>query len=145
MCWKTTIICCDITKNVRNIANLYRNIMKKCANTTKMFCDIRKKKVKYNKNNCFCMFLKCWDMRNQHFFPIKNHEKNMPAIQTCFMMLQMTEHNKNLSKIVSRGDPKSIKTRRINPGTFLVPLCASVTHLIAKCWRNVAQGPPNGS
>ena len=45
--------------------------------------------------------------------------------------------------MVCKGDPKSFKNRwKSSLGPSRVPLCASVTHLIAKWCQNGAQGPP---
>ena len=46
----------------------------------------------------------------------------MPAIQTWFVTLQMTQNIKKLSKIVSKGGPKNHqKSLKIHPGTFQGP------------------------
>ena len=70
----------------------------------------------------------------------------MPAIQTCVLVIQMTEHINKLSKMVSKGRPKIHKKSQksiLEPSR--VPLSASVTHSIAKWSKNCGQGPPNGT
>ena len=43
----------------------------------------------------------------------------MPAIQTCFLTLKITENIKKWSKMVSKGKPKvHRKSLKIHPGTF---------------------------
>ena len=53
------------------------------------------------------------------WFSFQKSTKRMPTIQTCFWMLQMTEHIKKWSKMVSEGRHKIVqKSSKIHPGTF---------------------------
>ena len=65
----------------------------------------------------------------------------MHAIQTCCLMLQMTENMEKWSKIVSEGGPKiHQKSWKVNTGTFQGSSECIFTRLDH---QNGSQGPPN--
>jgi hypothetical protein len=76
-------------------------------------------------------------------FSMQTALKIMPAIQTCFLMPQITEYIEKLPKIVSgerlNMDQKSMK---IHYGTLQEPPESPVLHLVTK---NVPQWPPRTS
>ena len=62
----------------------------------------------------------------------------MPAIQTCFLMLQKTEHIKKWPKMVSNGVPQiDQRSLKIHPGTFQGPsvcICDSLDCKMVLKW-----------
>ena len=80
------------------------------------------KKAKSNEN--ISIYHIKWEVGTSEISIISTQKSTiiMPAIQTCFLTLQITENIKKWSKMVSKGTPKiHQKSLKIYPGTFQGP------------------------
>ena len=78
------------------------------------------RKVKPNANTrIYYVFERLVHQNPAKFFCQKLLNKNIPAIQTCFLIPQITENIEQWPKIVSNGGPKIFQgSMKIHPGTL---------------------------